>query len=65
MNGTTATQAPYLGSLALDKIPNGTNGCGTTITTDQRGKPRPQNGACDIGAFEGALRFLDLPLLER
>jgi len=29
-----------------------TNGCGTTITTDQRGVTRPQGSACDSGAME-------------
>jgi hypothetical protein len=28
------------------------SGCGTTITTDQRGYARPQNGDCDVGAYE-------------
>jgi hypothetical protein len=40
------------GSPALDQIPDSTNGCGTSITEDQRGVARPQNGACDIGAVE-------------
>jgi uncharacterized repeat protein (TIGR01451 family) len=30
----------------------GVNGCGTTITTDQRVESRPQGSGCDIGAFE-------------
>lgn len=50
--GPTQTHALIAGSFAIDKIPNGTNGCGTTITTDQRGTARPQNGTCDVGAFE-------------
>jgi hypothetical protein len=40
------------GSLAMDAIPLGENGCGTTITTDARGVPRPQGIGCDIGASE-------------
>lgn len=40
------------GSPALDKIPFGTNGCGTTVMVDERGVVRPQNTNCDIGAFE-------------
>ena len=30
------------------------NGCGTTITTDQRGQPRPGTFTrlCDMGAYE-------------
>ena len=42
------------GSRAIDAIPWGTNGCGTTVYSDQRGQARPQpaGGACDIGAYE-------------
>lgn len=50
--GPTPTNPPLLTSPALNKIPNGVNGCGTTITTDQRGISRPQEGLCDIGAVE-------------
>ena len=46
------TLMPRAGSPVIDAIPNGTNGCGTTLTTDQRGAPRPINGKCDIGAVE-------------
>jgi uncharacterized repeat protein (TIGR01451 family)/CSLREA domain-containing protein len=46
----TWTHAPLPGSLAIDRILQGTNGCGTTITTDQRGYLRV--GACDVGALE-------------
>jgi CSLREA domain-containing protein/uncharacterized repeat protein (TIGR01451 family) len=28
------------------------SGCGTTVTLDQRGMPRPQAARCDAGAFE-------------
>jgi hypothetical protein len=42
-------------SSAIDALTSGTNGCGTTILTDQRGVTRPQGGVCDIGAFEFAL----------
>lgn len=28
------------------------SGCGTTVTVDQRGMPRPQGARCDAGAFE-------------
>lgn len=62
--GPTRTMALLAGSPALDKIPVGTNGCGTTITTDQRGVPRPQGTLCDIGAFERILP-LYLPLVLR
>jgi hypothetical protein len=52
--GPTATQAPALGSPALDQIPLGTTGNGVTLCpgTDQRGVARPQGPECDIGAVE-------------
>ncbi len=42
------------GSPALDRIPLGTSGCGTTIAFDERGvsRPQPPGGNCDMGAFE-------------
>lgn len=49
--GPTQTHALLYGSPALDA-----GGCtavdSTPITIDQRGLPRPQGAACDIGAFE-------------
>jgi hypothetical protein len=56
--GGPKTHALLDGSPALDRIPgDGTNGCGTTCTTDERGKTRPVEvlggGAkSDVGAFE-------------
>lgn len=50
--GPTLTVALLSGSPAVDLIPQGTNGCGTTITTDQRGVARPHGGGCDVGAYE-------------
>ncbi len=52
--GTTATHALGNDSVARDRVPAGTAGCGTTIATDQRGEPRPQpaGGKCDAGAYE-------------
>jgi hypothetical protein len=52
--GSTFTQALLPGSPALDAIPWGTNGCGTTLLSDQRWQARPQalGGPCDIGAYE-------------
>jgi uncharacterized repeat protein (TIGR01451 family) len=50
--GPTQTIALEPGSPAIDPIPPMANGCGTTITTDQRGVSRPQGAGCDIGAFE-------------
>jgi hypothetical protein len=56
--GPTLTHALAVNSPAIDHIPNGTNGCDTTYTTDQRGSIRPIDGDndgdadCDIGAVE-------------
>ncbi len=50
--GPTRTHALLPGSPALDRIPAGTLGCGTTLATDQRGITRPQDTACDSGAYE-------------
>jgi hypothetical protein len=51
--GPTWIRPPLLGSPALDAIPIGTPGlCDGAVPTDQRGIPRPQGGACDIGAVE-------------
>src|SRR5215472_8875391 len=50
--GPTLTMLASPNSAVIDKIPPGTNGCGTTVTTDQRGVSRPQGMGCDIGAVE-------------
>jgi hypothetical protein len=51
--GETETMALLNGSQAIDAIPKGTNGCGTTIRSDQRGEVRPEGcNRCDIGAYE-------------
>lgn len=55
--GPTKTHALEDGSPALEQIPSGTNGCGTTYTTDQRGETRPGSknqptNKCEIGAWE-------------
>jgi CSLREA domain-containing protein len=50
--GPTLTVALFSGSPAIDLIPPGTNGCGTTIITDQRGVVRPHGAGCDAGAYE-------------
>jgi hypothetical protein len=55
--GPTPTHALLPGSPALDA--GDPAGCrdsqGTLLTSDQRGEPRPQGNACDIGAFEAGL----------
>jgi CSLREA domain-containing protein len=45
-------------SPAINFIPKGTNGCGTTTRSDQRGvhRPQPQGRKCDAGAFEKVLQ---------
>jgi uncharacterized repeat protein (TIGR01451 family) len=50
--GQTQTMALSSPSPAIDGIPSGTNGCGTTVNTDQRGVARPQGSGCDMGAYE-------------
>ncbi|HET8845618.1 MAG TPA: choice-of-anchor Q domain-containing protein, partial [Ktedonobacteraceae bacterium] len=53
--GTTSTHALLPGSPAMNVIPVTdcqSNVNGITITTDQRGIKRPQEAACDIGAYE-------------
>jgi hypothetical protein len=50
--GPTATMALSATSPAVDAIPAGINGCGTTLATDQRGALRPSESGCDIGAYE-------------
>jgi len=65
--GPTLTLRPLFPSPVMDAIPLGVNGCGTTITTDQRGLPRATDGRCDIGAVEygGLFLRLWLPLVRR
>jgi hypothetical protein len=60
--GSTHTMA-LLAGPAADLIPVTTNGCGTTITTDQRYAGRPQGTACDAGAFEVLGPGVYLPLV--
>jgi len=52
--GPTPTEAPAVGSPALNQIPVGTMANGTTLCpgTDQRGDSRPQGSECDIGSVE-------------
>lgn len=50
--GATQTHLPAGGSPVVNTIPNGTNECGTTVTTDQRGNPRPASTGCEKGSVE-------------
>lgn len=65
--GSTKTHALLPTSPAIDSGNPGTpDGSGThCLPTDQRGVSRPQDIACDMGAFEGWLRTLYLPLILR
>jgi hypothetical protein len=67
--GASWTHALLPGSPAIDRIPFGVNGCGTSLTTDQRGQPRPGTFThlCDIGAYEaqGVHYQIYLPLVLR
>ena len=51
-------------SPVRDLVPDGVNGCGDLVTTDQRGTKRPYNAACDLGAFEW-LPSIYLPIIMR
>jgi hypothetical protein len=46
--GPTQTMLPAYSSPAIDAQP----AAACALTTDQRGQPRPQNRACDMGAVE-------------
>lgn len=61
--GPTQTMALLAGSLAINLIPAGTNGCGTTVTVDQRGVARPVGSGCDVGAYEDASAPVQLAYL--
>jgi CSLREA domain-containing protein len=55
--GSTRTHALQTGSPAINHIPDGTNGCQSGVSTDQRGYPRAAGAGyggslCDIGAYE-------------
>ncbi len=73
--GDTLTHALQSGSVAMDRIPSGTNGCGSPYSKDQRRYYRPVDGdlngtsSCDIGAFEYGSDLLDvfswLPLIKK
>jgi CSLREA domain-containing protein len=55
--GPTLTHGLVIGGPAIDagNPPGCTDSAGAPLTTDQRGAPRPDGSACDIGAFEGSV----------
>jgi len=54
--GLTKTHALLDYSAAINVIPAGANGCGTSMDQiDQRGVRRPSDDRCDIGAYEVGL----------
>lgn len=55
--GPTQTIALEQGSPAIDAIPGGMNGCGTTIATDQRGVGRPQGTGATSAPSSGPDRI--------
>jgi hypothetical protein len=59
----TQTMALLAGSPAVNRIPAGADGCGSTITTDQRGGTRPVGTGCDVGAYEDASAAVQLAYL--
>jgi predicted outer membrane repeat protein len=62
--GSTYTRAPLPGSPAIDVIPAGVNGCGTSYTMDQRGWPRPVGSSCDAGSVEAPV-WIFLPVIQK
>jgi uncharacterized protein YbdZ (MbtH family) len=54
--GATETHMPRYTSAAMDLVPAGVNGCGTTVADDQRDYARPVNGACEAGSVEAPLQ---------
>ncbi len=50
--GTTATHALLAGSVPIDAASDCLDYSSNPVTTDERGVPRPQGSACDIGAYE-------------
>jgi predicted outer membrane repeat protein len=56
--GPTQTLALLAGSQAIDAVSDCTFSGGGNVTQDQRGTIRPQDGQCDLGAFEAELHSL-------
>ncbi len=66
-SGPTLTHALLPGSPAIDAGNPAAPGSGgnACLATDQRGVTRPVGLHCDIGAFEGTIYPLYLPLIEK
>ena len=62
--GPTLTKALLPGSPGIDAVPveDCTDAFGVPILVDQRGVPRPQGAACDIGAYESELIQVDIDI---
>jgi hypothetical protein len=66
--GTTQTHTLAPGSPAIDSgsplVPGG-GGFGACAASDQRGVSRPQSTRCDIGATEGTLGLIFMPIIVK
>jgi alpha-tubulin suppressor-like RCC1 family protein len=59
--GTTlGGHQPADASPAVDSIPHGAVGCGTTVAADQHVTTRPQRATCDAGAIEVPVDYIDV-----
>lgn len=66
--GPTQTHLPAIpGSPLIDAIGSGLGDCGTAITVDQRGEPRPAGSGCDIGSVERGqiVEAVPVPIFDR
>jgi hypothetical protein len=65
--GVTLTHMPGSMGAATDFIPEGTAGCGSVFTLDQRGAGRPGlfSNACEAGSVEGLGSAQSVPTLGR
>ncbi len=69
--GDTQTRALGSGSVAIDRIPNGTNGCAAGTSTDQRNAVRAGGDSthggttCDVGAYEANSNFTPTAIMIR
>lgn len=63
--GPTQTHALMYGSPAIDAGNYMTATSYACMATDQRGVTRPVGAGCDIGAFEGSLPGVNLPLIRK